>query len=107
MHQRRSDPAFGTIGGSLQIEPPTNRLPFVHLDPGSMSFLGLEPHTYHHSLKLTGFLPFLQLHGSKATPYPAVKVPEYTTERGRNNFRNYPSQLQATFARSQIPKTSK
>jgi hypothetical protein len=28
-------------------------------------------------------------------------------ERGRNNFRNYASQLQATFARSQIPKVSK
>jgi hypothetical protein len=28
-------------------------------------------------------------------------------ERGRNNFRNYASQLQATFARSQIPKASK
>jgi len=26
---------------------------------------------------------------------------------GRNNFRNYASQLQATFARSQIPKASK
>ncbi|MFV9690169.1 MAG: NAD(P)-binding protein [Desulfobacteria bacterium] len=30
-----------------------------------------------------------------------------TKERGRNNFRNYASQLQATFARSQIPKASK
>jgi hypothetical protein len=28
-------------------------------------------------------------------------------ERGRNNFLNYASQLQATFARSQIPKASK
>ena len=32
---------------------------------------------------------------------------EHTKERGRNNFRNYASQLQATFARSQIPKASK
>jgi len=30
-----------------------------------------------------------------------------TKERGRNNFLNYASQLQATFARSQIPKASK
>jgi predicted nucleic acid-binding protein len=28
-------------------------------------------------------------------------------ERGRNNFLNYASQLEATFARSQIPKASK
>jgi hypothetical protein len=31
----------------------------------------------------------------------------YSKERGRNNFLNYASQLQATFARSQIPKASK
>jgi len=28
-------------------------------------------------------------------------------EQGRNNFPNYASQLQTTFARSQIPKVSK
>jgi len=28
-------------------------------------------------------------------------------ERGQNNFPNYASQLQATFARYQLPKTSK
>jgi hypothetical protein len=37
------------------------------------------------------------------TPF-AVNLLE---ERGRNNFHNYASQLQATFARSQIPKASK
>jgi hypothetical protein len=33
--------------------------------------------------------------------------PEVNKERGRNNLLNYASQLQATFARSQIPKASK
>jgi hypothetical protein len=38
---------------------------------------------------------------TKKLKYPAAK------ERGRDNFLNYASQLQATFARSQIPKASK
>jgi hypothetical protein len=37
-----------------------------------------------------------------------IKVEAFhTKERGRNNFLNYASQLQATFARSQITKVSK
>jgi hypothetical protein len=43
---------------------------------------------------------------------PVLSISDRSTcsrdkERGRNNFRNYASQLQATFARSQIPKASK
>jgi hypothetical protein len=39
--------------------------------------------------------------------YERVMQKSNAKERGRNNFLNYASQLQATFARSQIPKASK
>ncbi len=47
-------------------------------------------------------------HGAVYTASAYIFYSLYVTkERGRNNFLNYVSQLQATFARSQIPKASK
>lgn len=57
-----------------------DRLPFVHLDPGSPSLLWIEIGSYHHPLELRWLLPLLQLHRSEPTPYPGVQVPEQILE---------------------------
>jgi hypothetical protein len=40
----------------------------------------------------------------KTVQHPLYLIDLLIKKRGRNNFRNYASQLQATLARSQIPK---
>jgi hypothetical protein len=47
------------------------------------------------------------VHGTLKLENRNWKFGLHALERGRNNFLNYASQLQATFARSQIPKASK
>jgi len=43
----------------------------------------------------------------RISPYSKKIARSLTKERGRNNFHNYASQLQAAFVRSQIPKILK
>jgi hypothetical protein len=47
------------------------------------------------------------VHGTLKLENRNWKFGLHALERGRNNFLNYASQLQATFARSQTPKASK
>ena len=56
--------------------PAVNRLPFVHSDPDTMSFLRLEAGIDHNPLKLSRILPFLQLHRSYPTPDPSIEIPK-------------------------------
>ena len=65
-----------------------HRLPLVHLDPDPMRLVWLKPGPYHHPLKLSRILPFLQLHRSETAAYPAVKIPEKHAEFLDSEIRN-------------------
>ena len=59
---------------------PSDRLPFVHLDPDPSSFHGLVARLSHDPLKLPGIFPLFQLRGSQSATYPCIKVHEYLFE---------------------------
>jgi hypothetical protein len=59
-----------------------------------MRLLGLKPGPYHHPLKLPRILPFLQLHRSETTAYPAIKISEKHEEFLNSEIRNPAPQVQ-------------
>ena len=57
-----------------------DRLPLVHLDPGSPRFVDRIARPDHHPLELLRLLPFLELHGAKPTADEFIQLPEDLTE---------------------------
>jgi hypothetical protein len=91
----------------MAIKPPFRKLP--DLGVRSWECCALEPYLFVPPVNLLGLGLLLKgLHQSPVIDFLAgVKGVPVPKERGRNNFHNYASQLQATFVRSQIPKASK
>ncbi|MBC2694176.1 MAG: type II toxin-antitoxin system VapC family toxin [Desulfobacteraceae bacterium] len=75
---------------------------YISEEISSKAMFYVEQHFLSHSLQLADALI-----GATAVAYGLSILTGNNKERGRNNFPNYASQLQATFARSQITKISK